>query len=44
MRCNAPAIRSLMADGTYDKRYSCPPAQVIAGASMSRASGARPEA
>jgi len=23
MRCNAPAIRSLMADGTYEKRYSC---------------------
>jgi hypothetical protein len=31
IRCNAPAIRSLQRDGTYEKRYSCPLRRVIAG-------------
>jgi hypothetical protein len=31
IRCNAPAIRSLQRDGTYEKRYSCRLRGVIAG-------------
>jgi hypothetical protein len=31
IRCNAPAIRSLQRDGTYEKRYSCKLRRVIAG-------------
>jgi len=30
IRCNAPAIRSLQRDGTYEKRYSCRLRRVIA--------------
>jgi hypothetical protein len=30
IRCNAPAIRYLQRQGTYEKRYSCPLRQVIA--------------
>src|SRR5476651_968440 len=30
IRCNAPAIRSLQRDGTYEKRYSCRLRHVIA--------------
>jgi hypothetical protein len=30
IRCNAPAIRFLMREGTYEKRYSCRLRQVIA--------------
>lgn len=32
IRCNAPAIRHLMAEGTYEKRYSCRLRRVIAHA------------
>jgi len=32
VRCNAPAIRHLMAEGTYEKRYSCRLRRVIADA------------
>jgi hypothetical protein len=32
IKCNAPAIRYLMAQGTYDKRYSCRLRHVIAEA------------
>ncbi|HWA63677.1 MAG TPA: hypothetical protein VG939_20030 [Caulobacteraceae bacterium] len=32
VRCNAPAIRALMAEGTYEKRYSCRLRRVIAQA------------
>jgi len=32
IRCNAPAIRSLQADGSYEKRYSCRLRRVIADA------------
>jgi len=32
VRCNAPAIRHLMAEGTYEKRYSCRLRRVIAHA------------
>jgi hypothetical protein len=30
IRCNAPAIRFLMKEGTYERRYSCPLRKVIA--------------
>jgi hypothetical protein len=30
LRCNAPAIRFLRQQGTYNQRYSCPLRQVIA--------------
>jgi len=32
MRCQAPAIRFLMAEGTYEQRYSCRLRSVIADA------------
>ncbi len=32
VKCNAPAIRHLMAEGTYEKRYSCRLRRVIASA------------
>ena len=32
IKCNAPAIRYLMAEGTYEKRYSCRLRRVIAQA------------
>jgi hypothetical protein len=32
IKCNAPAIRHLMAEGTYEKRYSCRLRRVIAHA------------
>ena len=30
LKCNAPAIRYLMSEGSYEKRYSCPLRRVIA--------------
>ncbi|MFO1014459.1 MAG: hypothetical protein U1E50_11930 [Caulobacteraceae bacterium] len=43
IKCHAPAIRFLMAEGTYEQRYSCRLRLVIAEAMRQPAPACRPE-
>lgn len=43
IKCHAPAIRYLMAEGTYERRYSCRLRHVIAEAMDKPAPACRPE-